>query len=153
MRPIRAFATVAITLIALVTIVSVGLSGLRILYEGDRLWRLVYEWEALYTLLLSPAVLLFPILCLLAGIAFVCWLLRARANSYAISPGVFHVYAAPYLVLGWILPIVDLFAPKGIVDDILATSRPGGLRPGSDLFRARRSGLVWAWWLTWVLWP
>lgn len=153
LRPIRALATVAITLIALVSIVAVGLSGLRILYEGDRLWRLVYEWEALYTLLLSPIVLLFPILYLLAGIAFVCWLFRARANAYAISPGVFHTYAAPYLVLGWVLPIVNLFAPKGIVDDILATSRPGGLRPGSDLFRARRSGLVWAWWLTWVLWP
>jgi hypothetical protein len=49
-------------------------------------------------------------------------------------------------VFAWFAPIVNLFVPKGLVDDILTTSRPGGLRPGTDLYRGRRSGLVWAWW-------
>ncbi|MGV9302505.1 DUF4328 domain-containing protein [Nonomuraea sp. NPDC003727] len=86
--------------------------------------------------------------CLITSVGFLAWLLRARANSYAISPGVLHTYAAVFLVAGWILPILNLFVPKGIIDDIWATSQPGGQPPGRDLSRVRRSGLVWAWWLT-----
>ncbi|WP_329088477.1 DUF4328 domain-containing protein [Streptosporangium sp. NBC_01469] len=152
LQPVRAFATVALTLIALTSVVSAGTSAMRLLYRESWSWRTVYEWNALYALLLSPVILLFWVLHLLAGIAFVCWLFRARSNAYAISPGVFHRYAAPYLVFGWIAPIVNLFVPKGVVDDILTTSRPGGLPPGTDLYRGRRSGLVWAWWLAGLLW-
>jgi catechol 2,3-dioxygenase-like lactoylglutathione lyase family enzyme len=152
LQPIRAFATVALTLIALTSVVSAGTSTMRLLYRESWSWRTVYEWNALYALLLSPVILLFWGLHLLAGIAFVCWLFRARGNAYAISPGVFHKYAAPYLMFGWVAPVANLFVPKGIVDDILATSRPGGLRPGTDLFRGHRSGLVWAWWSAWLLW-
>ncbi|WP_425582580.1 DUF4328 domain-containing protein [Streptosporangium longisporum] len=79
------------------------------------------------------------LLYLVAGVAFLCWLFRARANAYAISPGVFHTYPTSYLILGWI-PFLCLFVPKGIVDDIWATSRPGGLWPGTDLLRVRPRG-------------
>ncbi|MDP9864284.1 MULTISPECIES: DUF4328 domain-containing protein [Streptosporangium] len=154
LRPIRALATVAVTLVASVSVLSAGVSVAQLLYGsltrilfggdwplfGGWMWQAVHGWQILRALLYLPA-----------GIAFVCWLFRARANAYAISPGVLHVYAAPYLVLGWILPVVNLFVPKGLLDDIWATSQPGGLRPGSDLFRIRRPGLIWAWWLTWLL--
>ncbi|MGS2644228.1 DUF4328 domain-containing protein [Streptosporangium sp. LJ11] len=152
LRPIRAYATVALTLIALSSVASAGASTLLLVSREGWSWLTVRQWNALYTLLLSPAVLLFSIIPLLAGIAFICWLFRARGNAYAISPGVFHRYATPFLVFGWFAPLVNLFVPKGLVDDILTTSRPGGLRPGTDLYRGRRSGLVWAWWLTWLLW-
>lgn len=132
LRPIRAFAVAVVILIVPASLASAGVSLMHLLY-GE-------EWRGLYALLYVPA-----------GIAFLCWLFRARANAYAISPGVFHTYAAPFMVLGWVIPILNLFVPKGIVDDILATSRPGGLWPGADLLRCRRSGLVWAWWLAWLL--
>ncbi|MBB2914933.1 catechol 2,3-dioxygenase-like lactoylglutathione lyase family enzyme [Streptosporangium becharense] len=115
------------------------------LRESDWSWQAVHRWSILYTLLYS-------LVLFLAGVAFLCWLFRARANAYAISPGVSHTYPAAFMVLGWSIPLVNLFVPKGIVDDIRATSRPGGLPPGSDLLRIRPSGQVRAWWLTWLAW-
>ncbi|WP_440107505.1 DUF4328 domain-containing protein [Streptosporangium sp. H16] len=152
LRPIRAYATVALTLMALSSVASAGASTLLLVSREGWSWLTVRQWNALYALLLSSVVLLFSIIPLLAGIAFVCWLFRARGNAYAISPGVFHRYATPFLVFGRFAPLVNLFVPKGLVDDILTTSRPGGLRPGTDLYRGRRSGLVWAWWPAWLLW-
>ncbi|GGL16658.1 DUF4328 domain-containing protein [Planomonospora parontospora] len=142
LRPVRPFATVAVALIAAVTVASTAVSVLYLGRLGGWSWpeadlagRLLFPYAAVH---------------LLAGIAFVCWLFRARSNAYAISPGVAHSYAAPFLVLGWFVPVVNLFVPKGIVDDVWATSRPGGLRPGTNLLQIRRPGLVWAWWLTWL---
>jgi len=156
LRPIRAYAIVALTLIALTSLVSAAVSVLLLVYRGNRLWLALQELtvDELNTLVLflSPVPLLLLALVLLTGLAFVCWLFRARGNAYAISPGVFHRYATPLLVFAWIAPPVSLFIPKGLVDDILTTSRPGGLRPGTDLYRGRRSGLVWAWWVAWLLW-
>lgn len=156
LRPIRAYATVALALIALTSVASAGHSALAFVYRGDRLLSALHELTIdelnALLLLLSPVSLLFTALILLTGLAFVCWLFRARGNAYAISPGVFHRYATPFLVFAWFAPPVSLFIPKGLVDDILTTSRPGGLRPGTDLYRGRRSGLVWAWWVAWLLW-
>jgi catechol 2,3-dioxygenase-like lactoylglutathione lyase family enzyme len=155
LRPIRSFATPVVILVTAVSATSAGLSAAhllhavgRILFEESPLWQAAYQWRDLYLILR----VLFAFLYVPAGVAFVCWLFRARANAHAISPEVFHAYAAPYLVVGWFVPVVNLFVPKGIVDDIWASSRPGGLRPGTDLYRIRRSGLIWAWWLTWLLW-
>lgn len=129
LRPIRAYATAAVVLIGVATITSVAAPFV----DGvDR----------------SEALLWSSGIDAVAGIGFLTWLFRARANAYAISPGVLHTYAAVFMVLGWILPVVNLFVPKGIIDDIWATSQPGGQPRGRDLFRVRRSGLIWAWWLT-----
>ncbi|GGK66543.1 hypothetical protein Ppa06_22960 [Planomonospora parontospora subsp. parontospora] len=145
LRPIRPFAMVAVVLIAAVTVASAVGS---ILHLGGWSWPETDGRDALNSA--ARLLLLYAAVHLLAGIAFVCWLFRARSNAYAISPGVAHSYAAPFLVLGWFVPIVNLFVPKGIVDDVWATSRPGGLRPGTNLLQVRRPGLVWAWWLTWI---
>ncbi|GAA3472745.1 DUF4328 domain-containing protein [Nonomuraea roseola] len=131
LRPVRPLAVLAVVMIVLVVAASTAMSIAHLLHGES--WRLRYQ------LILIPA-----------GFAYVCWLARARANAHALSPGVVHTYAAPFMVLGWILPVVNLFVPKGIVDDIRATSRPGGQAPGTDLFRVRRSRLVWAWWLSWL---
>ncbi|MGC5009801.1 DUF4328 domain-containing protein [Streptosporangium sp. DT93] len=137
--PIRQFATTAVVLIVVASVASAGV----------RVWQLLagekWPWPEAFTVYAAIGVLHIP-----AGIAFVCWLFRARFNSYAISPGVFHTSSTSSLILGWIPPL-SLFVPKGIVDDIWATSRPGGLWPGTDLLRVRRSALIWAWWLTWLL--
>ncbi|MFD1934829.1 DUF4328 domain-containing protein [Nonomuraea mangrovi] len=129
LRPVRPHATAAVVLIGVTTVAGAVAS-----FAED-----AHRPEALLWLSVVHGV---------AGIGFLTWLFRARANAYAISPGVLHTYAAVFMVAGWILPVVNLFVPKGIIDDIWATSQPGGLPRGSDLLRVRRSGLIWAWWLT-----
>ncbi|MGI5489111.1 DUF4328 domain-containing protein [Microtetraspora malaysiensis] len=140
LRPIRGFAAWAVPLIALSALASACLSAARLVIgEPPAAWTV--HVAGLYALIQAPA-----------GIAFVCWLVRARANAYAISPEAFHRYAALFMVAGWLLPIVQLFVPKGIVDDIWAASQPGDGPRGflGDLGSARRPALVWAWWLAYL---
>ncbi|WP_433258043.1 DUF4328 domain-containing protein [Streptosporangium sp. CA-135522] len=90
----------------------------------------------------------------LTGIIFVTWLRRARSNAEAITP-IPHRRDANRAVFGWIVPIVNLWFPKQVIDDIWVTSKPGdpSLNPPhpTPLHGARRSGLVWAWWLSWLI--
>ncbi len=46
------------------------------------------------------------------------------------------------------MPVISLWFPKMIVDDIWTPSKPGGV-PDEGFARARRSGLIWAWWVAW----
>lgn len=77
----------------------------------------------------------------LAAVAFLVWLFRVRLNAEALAPDG-HRHGKPWLILGWVLPIVSFWYPKQIVDDIWAAS-------GGTTAR-RRSRLVLAWWLVWV---
>ncbi|GAT67202.1 hypothetical protein PS9374_02855 [Planomonospora sphaerica] len=82
------------------------------------------------------------------AVLFVLWLLRACSNAEAMLP-VPHRRHAAWAVFGWVVPIVHLWYPKQIVDDVWTTSRLGaaGFRgPGhATLHTARRAGLVRAW--------
>lgn len=80
---------------------------------------------------------------LLAIVAFLIWLFRARANAEALAP-VPHRHRKPWLIFGWAVPIIALWYPKQIVDDIWNASQP------ENLDMRRRSGLIWAWWLAWL---
>jgi hypothetical protein len=51
---------------------------------------------------------------------------------------------------GWFCPVVNLWFPKQIVDDVIAASDPRTPPLFPDLRRIPRHGLVLAWWLTWV---
>ncbi|MEV4295065.1 DUF4328 domain-containing protein [Microbispora rosea] len=82
------------------------------------------------------------------AVMFLIWLFRARANAETLSPWP-HRRARPWLIFGWFAPIVSLWFPKQIVDDIWTSSKPGAVQETGSLAAARRSGLVWAWWLTW----
>lgn len=90
----------------------------------------------------------------LTGIAFVIWLYRARSNAESLTL-IPHRRNAAWAVFGWVVPIVSLWFPKQIVDDIWATSKPSG--PDISEFRrlslnsAPRSGLVMAWWASWLI--
>ncbi|SDK32840.1 protein of unknown function [Actinopolyspora mzabensis] len=53
----------------------------------------------------------------------------------------------PWLILGWIIPVVDFWFPKQILTDIRRASRPGRVRGGVDSSAEYRDGLLWAWWL------
>jgi len=82
------------------------------------------------------------------AVMFLIWLFRARANAETLSPWP-HRRARPWLIFGWFAPVVSLWFPKQIVDDIWTSSKPGAIQETGSLAAARRSGLVWAWWVTW----
>ncbi|MEV7013367.1 DUF4328 domain-containing protein [Streptosporangium sp. NPDC051022] len=90
----------------------------------------------------------------LTGVVFVVWLYRARSNAEAITP-IAHRRSKSLLIFGWIIPIASLWLPKQVVDDIWVTSTPQdpplNPRHPTALEGARHSGLVWAWWLTWLI--
>ncbi|WP_169950476.1 DUF4328 domain-containing protein [Microbispora sp. H11081] len=84
------------------------------------------------------------------AVAFLVWLFRARANAEVLCPWP-QRRATPWLIFGWVVPIVNFWFPKQIVDDIWTSSKPGAVEESGSLATARRSGLVWAWWLAWVV--
>jgi hypothetical protein len=79
---------------------------------------------------------------LAAGIVFIVWLFRARANAEALM-SFRHRLSRPWLVLGWIVPVVSFWFPYQLVSDVWRTSDPR--RTG------RASGLVLGWWLLFLL--
>jgi hypothetical protein len=55
-------------------------------------------------------------------------------------------------VLGsWICPVVNLWYPKQVVDDIVAASDPRTPPQTESLRDLPGTRLVWVWWLTWVV--
>ncbi|MBO3746388.1 DUF4328 domain-containing protein [Streptosporangiaceae bacterium NEAU-GS5] len=74
-----------------------------------------------------------------AGVVFTVWLWRARVNSEAISPQMFHRHGRSWVILGWIVPIGNLVIPPRLIRDVWRASGGG---PGV--------GLIAAWWLFWL---
>jgi hypothetical protein len=72
------------------------------------------------------------------AITFLFWLDRMRDNAKALS-GAEPRYSYPWLWLGWIVPVVNLWIPRGLVADI-----------HRSVFPERRPPTVVNWW--WGLW-
>ncbi len=78
---------------------------------------------------------------IVAVVAFLVWLFRVRANAEILSPGG-HRRSRPWLIFGWMVPIINFWFPKQIVDDIwYASSRAPS--PSRGLFNA--------WWAAWLI--
>ncbi|MFI7052857.1 DUF4328 domain-containing protein [Streptosporangium canum] len=161
LRPLREFAVVAVTALgaaALAEIVWVlagpGLTSvLDRMSEGPSL-RSIEDLLPAVTFLVrtlgtSAAVVWLFLIRAVAAIAFLVWLFRARVNAESLSP-VPHRWFRILIVLGWILPVVNWWIPKQIVDDVWASSRPGGVR-GEHIGREAHSELIWSWWVLWLL--
>jgi len=86
---------------------------------------------------------------LAAGAGFIVWLWRARRNAELFCYGQ-HRRGRGWVIGGWLCPVVNLWFPKQIVDDVIAASDPRTPPLFPDLRRIPRHGLVLAWWLTWV---
>jgi hypothetical protein len=81
---------------------------------------------------------------LFAAIFFVRWQDRARANSDAL--GLYRSrWGQTWLVLAWIIPVLNFWAPLRIVSDLWRGS-------DAELPRDRwpRPGIVPAWWAAWL---
>ncbi|MGW1343533.1 DUF4328 domain-containing protein [Kribbella sp. NPDC002412] len=100
--------------------------------------------------LISGSLGIFAALALLAAAAvFVVWLWRVRWNAEMFCRGE-HRFTRGWVLGSWICPVVNLWYPKQVVDDIVAASDPRTPPHTATLRGIPGTRLVWAWWLTWV---
>jgi hypothetical protein len=89
--------------------------------------------------------LIFGVLALLgvlvAGIAVIVWMYKARKNT-ELFPGARNQHSAGWAVGGWFVPIVNLVFPAQIMYDIARNSGP-------ETDRRRAFNSVLTWWLCW----
>ena len=77
------------------------------------------------------------------AIVFIRWMHAAYRNVEVVAPAE-RRYRAGWAIGSWFVPIMNLFRPKQMVNDIW---RAGG-RDAQD---ARPGGLLLGWWLLWLL--
>lgn len=79
-----------------------------------------------------------------AGITFVVWLYRARRNAELVN-GAEHRRARGWVIGSWVCPIVNLWFPYQVVDDVYRASDPNA---PTDLYRTTGlpSAPVVRWW-------
>ncbi|MFI6298195.1 DUF4328 domain-containing protein [Nonomuraea sp. NPDC050790] len=154
MSPVRGPATLAVTLLAVNSAVGLAAAGVD-LWVASLMERAITDPASITEAELNSADVIYAgsglveLTAYLAAVAgFLFWLFRARDNAEALSPEP-HRHSRKWLTLGWVVPVVNLWFPKQIVDDIWVASTPGRVT-GVGLGHARRPGLVWAWWLTWL---
>lgn len=89
---------------------------------------------------------------LVAGVVFICWLWRARLNAELLCPAE-HRRSRGWIIGSWFCPIVNLWFPKQIVDDVWRASDPGNpvLTPTFREGAPPKSGLVHLWWWPWLI--
>lgn len=59
------------------------------------------------------------------AVLFCVWLFQARRNAERIADRA-HRWSRPWVIFGWVVPIVSLWVPKQIVDDVWSASAGGG---------------------------
>jgi hypothetical protein len=80
-----------------------------------------------------------------AATVFLTWLWRARVNAERLCRAE-HRWSRGWTVGAWFVPVVNLWFPRQVVDDVWRTSRPG---VPEDTYRVDGLGtspLVGAWW-------
>ncbi|QBJ94177.1 DUF4328 domain-containing protein [Streptomyces seoulensis] len=103
--------------------------------QGDGVHRPLTSLENSYHLVSTAG----SLLTLLCAAAFLMWLGRVRDNARALS-GRPPKYAGVWVYLGWVVPVVNLWFPRGIVADAYRASAPG----------ARLPVVVNVWWGLWL---
>jgi hypothetical protein len=83
-----------------------------------------------------------------AGVVYVVWLYQVRRNAERFTKAP-HRRARNWLIWGWLCPILNLWFPKQIVDDIVAASLPQ-TDPHADELPRRRLRVVQVWWISYV---
>ncbi|MBH1937761.1 DUF4328 domain-containing protein [Streptomyces sp. AV19] len=97
--------------------------------------------------LLQAAAGFLQTLALLAtAVVFVVWFHRVRTNAEVFRPDG-HRMRRGWTIWGWITPVVNLWFPKKLADDVWAASLP--YEPDGSLRRASRAVMGW-WWGLWL---
>ncbi|MDX2968919.1 DUF4328 domain-containing protein [Kribbella solani] len=84
-----------------------------------------------------------------AAVVFIVWLWRVRWNAEMFCRGE-HRHTRGWVIGCWLVPVVNLWYPKQVVDDIVAASDARTDPHTPALQDVPGTRLVWAWWLTWV---
>lgn len=84
-----------------------------------------------------------------SGIVFVTWLSRARANAESLCPAP-HRRGRGWVVGSWICPVVNLWFPFMVVDDVYRASRPTNPPDLFDLRSVPGGRLLGLWWTLWL---
>jgi len=87
-------------------------------------------------------------LTLATGVTFISWLYLAAVNAR--RRGAAPRRPAGWAIAGWFVPVLSLWRPKQVLDDIWRASVPG-VPPGIDLRKVPKSCLVTGWWAAWLL--
>ncbi|GGR15458.1 DUF4328 domain-containing protein [Streptomyces netropsis] len=85
---------------------------------------------------------LYLLLIAATAVLWVIWFRRARLNAEYFAPGT-HRFGAGWAAGAWFTPVVNLWFPKQIANDIYRASSPAG--PHNV-----RKGLLNSWWTLWV---
>lgn len=73
-----------------------------------------------------------------AGVAFCTWMFKARASADRLADYPHRWGLRPWLVLGWVVPVANLWIPRQMLDDIWQASAGRSAR--------QRPLLLLAWW-------
>ncbi|TDC09166.1 DUF4328 domain-containing protein, partial [Streptomyces sp. 8K308] len=98
----------------------------------------VEDVEDFYT----SAVVLHGLGLLATGIVFIIWFHRVRVNAEVFDPTGQRL-SRGWAIGAWFTPVVNLWFPKQMANDVWRASTPWGASPGR--------GVVTAWWVLWVL--
>ncbi|GAA0574724.1 DUF4328 domain-containing protein [Kribbella sandramycini] len=106
---------------------------------------------------LAEAAIVSGLLGIVAGVVlfasaavFIVWLWRVRWNAEMFCRGE-HRFTRGWVLGSWICPVVNLWYPKQVVDDIVAASDPRTPPRTESLRDVPGTRLVWVWWITWVV--
>ncbi|SFK39415.1 DUF4328 domain-containing protein [Streptomyces pini] len=150
----RTLATVTVALLG-----AVVASDLFAILAGSRLAGLLKEesrssWygstealESAESLYFAAGVVQFAAL-VAAGIPFLMWFHRSRLNAETFDAASQRMRPG-WAIGGWFVPVVNLWFPKKIANDIWDASTPPG--PDGTVRERLPGGLLNCWWLLWLL--
>lgn len=149
-KPLGVLGAATATLLAVnavVGLVSSSIAGWSVLTYAGTSGLTVGSWPSQGTGVTRLA-LANAALAVATGVCFSGWLFRATTNLglYGVRPR----RGCGWAVGAWFVPVLNLWWPKQMVDDVVCGSRPD-VPAGVDIRALRRSGLVTAWWVVWLL--
>ncbi|MEU7131935.1 DUF4328 domain-containing protein [Streptomyces sp. NPDC046261] len=85
---------------------------------------------------------LYVLVFIATAVLWVIWFRRMRLNAEAFAPGT-HRFGSGWAVGSWFTPVVNLWFPKQMANDIYRASAPAGPQSAPK-------GLLNAWWVLWL---
>lgn len=131
---LRALANALTVLLIGTVTLTAGRLAMPMLDRGTPAWEVNID--------VRPFVVLSRVSVAVAGIVFLIWFRRARINAE--GHGWHQRFARAWTFWGWIVPVVNLWIPLQVMDDIWQASFP----------RRSRTWIAWLpmlWWTSWVL--
>jgi hypothetical protein len=152
-RPVRGLGLAASVLVGIIAFGNVvEATGDWLIYATVGDYRAGAATRAdLDTLLVVLGVINLPLipLTLFAYVMFALWMYNARVNAERLTYANEHRRSRVWVWLGWVVPVVNLWFPKVVVDDIWRASDPQ--LQGVPLQQRPCPALITRWWTAYLL--